>query len=129
MHSRSYETADFIYNPLHYLALLEHKSKAPDQAAPLDNGQLAGGIHRLRRLMEARDECRLRALQKHLNTVKLLIVGELGCVPFTAVGSELLFEVFSQRYERGATLVASNLPFQPAIPTCHSNLPFQPAIR
>jgi len=53
----------------------------------------------------------LRALQKHLNTVKLLIVDELGYVPFTAVGSELLFEVISQRYERGATLVTSNLPF------------------
>lgn len=62
-------------------------------------------------LMEARDERRLRAMQKHLNTVKLLIVDELGYVPFTAVGSELLFEVFSQRYERGATLVTSNLPF------------------
>ena len=62
-------------------------------------------------LMEARDERRLRALQKHLNTVKLLIVDELGYVPFTAAGSELLFEVFSQRYERGATLVTSNLPF------------------
>jgi DNA replication protein DnaC len=35
----------------------------------------------------------------------------LGYVPFTAVGSELLFEVFSQRYDRGATLVTSNLPF------------------
>ena len=46
-----------------------------------------------------------------VNTVKLLIVDELGYVPFTAVGSELLFEVFSQRYERGATLVTSNLPF------------------
>jgi hypothetical protein len=65
----------------------------------------------LHELMEARDERRLRALQKHLNTVKLLIVDELGYVPFTAVGSELLFEVFSQRYERGATLVTSNLPF------------------
>src|SRR6202030_3900663 len=62
-------------------------------------------------LMEARDERRLRALQKHLNTVKLLIVDELGYVPFTAVGSELLFDVFSQRYERGSTLVTSNLPF------------------
>src|ERR1035437_1167104 len=62
-------------------------------------------------LMEARDERRLRALQKHLNTVKLLIVDKLGYVPFTAVGSELLFEVFSQRYERGAALVTSNLPF------------------
>ena len=62
-------------------------------------------------LMEARDERRLRALQKHFNTVKLLIVDELGYVPFTAVGSELLFDVFSQRYERGSTLVTSNLPF------------------
>lgn len=32
-------------------------------------------------------------------------------MPFTAVGSELLFEALSRRYERGATLVTSNLPF------------------
>jgi DNA replication protein DnaC len=38
-------------------------------------------------LMEARDERRLRALQKHLNTVELLIIDELGYVPFTAVGA------------------------------------------
>lgn len=62
-------------------------------------------------LMEARDERRLRALQKHLNAVRLLIVDELGYVPFTAVGAELFFEVLSQRYERGATLITSNLPF------------------
>lgn len=62
-------------------------------------------------LMEARDERRLRALQKQLASVKLLIVDELGYVPFTAVGAELLFEVFSRRYEQGATLVTSNLPF------------------
>jgi DNA replication protein DnaC len=46
-----------------------------------------------------------------LSNVKLLIVDELGYVPFTAVGAELLFEVFSRRYEQGATLVTSNLPF------------------
>ena len=62
-------------------------------------------------LMEARDERRLRSLQKQLAKVKLLIVDELGYVPFTAVGSELLFEVFSRRYEQGSTLVTSNLPF------------------
>lgn len=62
-------------------------------------------------LMEARDERRLRALQKQLSNVRLLIVDELGYVPFTAVGSELLFEVFSRRYEHGSTLVTSNLPF------------------
>ena len=54
VHTRSYATADFVYNPLHYLALLEHKSKALDQAAPLDGWQLADCIHRLRRLMETR---------------------------------------------------------------------------
>ena len=53
-HARSYDTAEFVYNPLHYLALLEHKSKALDQAAPLDGWGLAECIHRLRRLMEAR---------------------------------------------------------------------------
>ena len=62
-------------------------------------------------LMEARDERRLRTLQRQLANVKLLIIDELGYVPFTAVGSELLFEVFSRRYEHGATLVTSNLPF------------------
>jgi len=62
-------------------------------------------------LMEARDEKRLRLLQKQLANTKLLIIDELGYVPFTAVGAELLFEVFSRRYEHGATLITSNLPF------------------
>ena len=62
-------------------------------------------------LMEARDERRLRRAQKHLASAKLLIIDELGYVPFTAVGAELLFEVLSQRYERGSTLITSNLPF------------------
>src|ERR1700738_4817574 len=54
IHVRSYKTSDFIYNPLHYLALLEQKTKALDQGAPLDDWRLAECIHRLRRLMEAR---------------------------------------------------------------------------
>ena len=62
-------------------------------------------------LMEARDERRLRKLQQHLASVKLLIIDELGYVPFTAVGAELLFEILSQRYERASTLITSNLPF------------------
>ena len=53
-HIRSYDAQDFVYNPLHYLALLEHKSKALNQAAPLDDWQLADCIHRLRRLLELR---------------------------------------------------------------------------
>jgi len=40
-----------------------------------------------------------------------LIVDELGYVPLSQTGAELLFEVFSQRYERGLIIVTSNLPF------------------
>ena len=54
---------------------------------------------------------RLRTLQKNLSKVDMLIVDELGYVPFTAVGSELLFEVLSRRYEQGSTMLTSNLPF------------------
>jgi hypothetical protein len=39
------------------------------------------------------------------------IIDELGFVPLSKTGAELLFEVFSQRYERGSILVTSNLPF------------------
>ena len=42
---------------------------------------------------------------------KLLIIDKLGFVPLSATGAELLFEVFSQRYERGSILVTTNLPF------------------
>ena len=38
-------------------------------------------------------------------------IDELGFVPLSKTGAELLFEVFSQRYERGSVLVTSNLPF------------------
>lgn len=62
-------------------------------------------------LMEARDERRLLRLQKQLANVKLLIIDELGFVPLSKTGAELLFELISQRYERGATMITSNLPF------------------
>ena len=63
-------------------------------------------------LMEARDGRQLSRLQAQLSAVKLLIIDELGYVPLSQTGAELLFEVFSQRYERGATIVTSNLPFE-----------------
>ena len=62
-------------------------------------------------LLEARDDKRLLRLQRQLAAYKLLIIDELGYVPLSPTGAELLFEVFSQRYERGSTLVTSNLPF------------------
>ncbi len=53
-HPRSYEHEDFVFNPLHYLALLEQKTNALDQAAPLNGWVLPEAFATLRRLLEAR---------------------------------------------------------------------------
>ena len=68
----------------------------------------AGLVHEL---MEVRDERRLLHLQRQLSRLNLLIIDELGFVPLSRTGAELLFDVFSQRYERGSTLITINLPF------------------
>ena len=53
-HPRSYEREDFVFDPLHYLALIEQKINALDQAAPLAGWQLPEEFATLRRLLEAR---------------------------------------------------------------------------
>jgi hypothetical protein len=53
-HPRSYEREELIFDPLHYLALLEQKTRALDQAAPLEGWQLPERFLQLRRLLEAR---------------------------------------------------------------------------
>lgn len=53
-HPRSYERGAFVFNPLHYLALLEQKPGALDQAAPLQGWHLPDPFNHLRRLLEAR---------------------------------------------------------------------------
>ena len=53
-HKRSYAREDFIFDPLHYLALLEQKLGAFDQAAPLQGWDLPEAFATLRRLLEAR---------------------------------------------------------------------------
>jgi hypothetical protein len=149
-HPRSYEREAVIFDPLHYLALLEQKTRALDQAAPLLGWQLPACYLQLRRLLEARlkkhgsreyvqvlrlletfaldevthaiedalqlgtigfDAVKLLRFQKQIASYELLIVDELGFVPLSKTGAELLFEMLSQRYERGSTLVTSNLPF------------------
>ena len=62
-------------------------------------------------LIEARDEKKLLRFQKQIAAYELLIVDELGFVPLSKTGAELLFEMLSQRYERGSTMLTSNLPF------------------
>jgi DNA replication protein len=62
-------------------------------------------------LIEAVDDRRLQRLQKGLAANDLLIIDELGFVPLSKTGAELLFEVVSQSYERGSIIITSNLPF------------------
>jgi DNA replication protein DnaC len=63
-------------------------------------------------LVECREERRLQRLQKQLQRLHLLVLDELGYVPFTKTGAELLFEVISQAYEHHSLMVTSNLPFE-----------------
>ncbi len=53
-HPRSWEKEDYVFDPLHYLALIEQKTNALDQAAPLAGWELPEAFITLRRLMESR---------------------------------------------------------------------------
>ncbi len=63
-------------------------------------------------LMEARDERGLLGLRARLAKLDLLILDELGYVPASKIGAELLFDVISSAYERTSLIVTTNLPFE-----------------
>jgi DNA replication protein DnaC len=116
---RQYATGEFISRKENLILLGKHGTGKTHAATAL-------GVEACRRgyrvwfttaadlantLIEAREE---RQLKKHLAKLQrypLLIVDELGYLPFSAEGAQLLFQVFADRYEKGAVLVTSNLPF------------------
>jgi DNA replication protein DnaC len=63
-------------------------------------------------LMEAREERQLGRMKVQLGKSDLLVLDELGYVPASKVGAELLFDVISTAYERSSVIVTSNLPFE-----------------
>jgi DNA replication protein DnaC len=63
-------------------------------------------------LIEARTERALTRMRSTLKNLDLLILDELGFVPLPPSGAELLFEVVSDRYERGSIVMTTNLPFE-----------------
>ena len=71
----------------------------------------AGHQDLVRQLIEARDTRELTRLQQRLLRVDVLIVDEVKFVPFDRVGGELLFNLITDRYERRATVVTTNLAF------------------
>ena len=71
-------------------------------------------------LLEARENRKLERLLKQLGRQDLLILDELGYVPFTKAGAELLFEVVSRAYERQSLVVTTNLPFEQWAEVCGS---------
>jgi DNA replication protein DnaC len=63
-------------------------------------------------LLEAREERQLTRLRSQLAKLDLLVLDELGYVPASQVGAELLFDVISRAYERSSVIVTTNLPFE-----------------
>ena len=69
-HHRSYQRDDFVYDPVHYLPLLEQKTAALDQAAPLQGWDLPEEFATLRRLLESR--MGRRGKQEFVQVLRLL---------------------------------------------------------
>ena len=62
-------------------------------------------------LLMANEEHKLGALEKKWLKFDTIIVDELGYVPFSKIGAELLFQFFSSRYERASVIITTNLEF------------------
>ena len=103
-HERSYERETVVFDPLHYLALLEQKTRALDQAAPLAGWQLPACFAQLRRLLEAR--LRKHGSREYVQVLRLMetfVLAEvthaiedallLGTISFDAVRHLLLCRI------------------------------------
>jgi transposase len=105
-HPRSYEREDFIFDPLHYLALLEQKTGALDQAAPLAGWDLPEEFAALRRLLEAR--MGKRGKREYVQVLRLLevfcledvLAGVRGAIERGAIGFDAVKHLVLCRIER-----------------------------
>ncbi|HXO30123.1 MAG TPA: IS21-like element helper ATPase IstB [Thermoanaerobaculia bacterium] len=70
-----------------------------------------GAAELVRTLREARDERTLGQIHRRLQRADVIVVDELGFVPFDWAGGELLFNLLSERYETRSTIVTTNLAF------------------
>lgn len=63
-------------------------------------------------LLERREDRQLEQFNRQLERLDLIVMDELGYIPFSKAGAELLFEVISRSYERTSLILTSNLPFE-----------------
>ncbi len=61
--------------------------------------------------IDARKQHQTSLLQRRLSKAKVIVVDELGYIPFSKEGAEHLFQFFSDSYERQSVIVTSNLEF------------------
>lgn len=119
-HQRSYGSGTFVFNPLHYLALIESKPNALDQAAPLQDWTLPEAFQHLRHLLEARMGNRgkrefiqvlrlMEAVPKEIVTHAVSEAIRLGAIGFDAVKQIALARV----ERRPARLDLSSYPHLP----------------
>ena len=120
-HPRIYDRGQFVFDPKHYLALLEQKPGALDQAAPLQSWTLPEPLQHLRRLLEARMGNRgkrefiqvLRLMEVFPETivaVAALDAIRLGAVSFDAVKHLVIAKI----EHRPANLDLGDYPYLPA---------------
>ena len=69
-------------------------------------------IEAINTLTAAQAQCRLKAELKKFLAPTLVIVDELGYLPIDKAGADLLFQIISGRYEKGSTVITTNLPYK-----------------
>jgi len=120
-HPRCYEREETIYNPLHYLALLEHKTNALEQAAPLQQWQLPAEFARFRHLLEVRQSQPQTQRAKHKSQrsgqrAYIQVLRLLECFPFEtvawAIGEALRLQAIS--FDAVKHLVLCHIEQRPA---------------
>ena len=101
-------------------SVVEHRADGPVRLFSLDTAACSQGrrvrFYRVTELvtllLEAKEERHLLRLRQQLAKLDLLILDELGYVPASKAGAELLFDVIATAYERNSLIVTTNLPFE-----------------
>ena len=121
-HARSYARDDFVFEPRHYLALLEQKPGALDQAAPLQGWTLPETLAHLRRLLETR--MGKRGKREFIQVLRLtevfpeaVVIGAaLDAIRLGAIGFDAVKQLVIARTEnRPARLDLSAYPYLPSL--------------